>query len=161
METKNKKTALLWQLIKFAFVGGTSFVIDFAITMLVSYICRSMGNSTENAAVIGGVFGFVISLIYNYFMSMHFVFERREDLDRRLEFLIFLILSLVGLGLNALIMYFGVIVCKHVLPEFEARQPALVTAGVKMVATAIVMIYNFISRKLTLEKKKKPLSTTD
>ena len=120
-----------------------------------------MGNSTENAAVIGGVFGFVISLIYNYFMSMHFVFERREDLDRRLEFLIFLILSLVGLGLNALIMYFGVIVCKHVFPEFEARQPALVTAGVKMVATAIVMIYNFISRKLTLEKKKKPLSTTD
>ncbi|MBO4902190.1 MAG: GtrA family protein [Lachnospiraceae bacterium] len=153
METDNKRKKLLAQLIKFAFVGGTSFVIDFVITLLVSALCRSLGSSTENAAAIGGVFGFVISLIYNYFMSMRFVFERREDLDRRMEFLIFTILSLIGLGLNEAILYFGVVLCDRLVPSLVEAHPSLITAFVKMVATGIVMVYNFISRKLTLEKK--------
>ncbi len=153
METENKRKKLFAQIIKFAFVGGTSFVIDFVITMILSFIFREFGASTETAATVASIFGFVISLIYNYFMSMHFVFERRDDMDRRVEFLIFTVLSLIGLGLNALIMYYGVVLTKLWLPEYEANNPGIVTAGVKMVATGIVMVYNFISRKLTLEKK--------
>ena len=153
METENKWKKLTVQLIKFAFVGGTSFVIDFVITMLLSSLFRKFGASTETAATIASIFGFVISLIYNYFMSMHFVFERREDLNRKVEFLIFTVLSLIGLGLNAAIMYFGVVLFRMGFPKYEANNPGIVTAGVKMVATGVVMIYNFISRKLTLEKK--------
>ncbi|MCR5222031.1 MAG: GtrA family protein [Lachnospiraceae bacterium] len=148
---KHKK--LFFQLLKFAFVGGTAFVIDFVITMLVSALCRKLSLSTETAALIGGIFGFTISLIYNYFMSMRFVFERREDMNRRTEFLIFTILSLIGLALNAAILYFGVLAFKGLLPAYSEEHPSYVTAAVKIVATAIVMIYNFISRKLTLEKK--------
>ena len=153
MNLSPKTKKLLAQLIKFAFVGGTAFLIDFVITMLVSAFFRSQHFSTETAATIGGVFGFTISLIYNYFMSMRFVFERREDLSRKTEFVIFTILSLVGLALNAAILYFGVVICKALLPQFSEDQPGIVTAGVKIVATMIVMIYNFISRKMTLEKK--------
>ena len=153
MKLQEKHKKLLGQLIKFAFVGGTAFLIDFLITMLVSALCRKLGSSAEVAAAIGGVFGFTISLIYNYFMSMKFVFERREDLNRKTEFLIFTILSLIGLALNEGILYFGMVFCKSVLPQVYTEYPNYATAGVKIVATGIVMIYNFISRKLTLEKK--------
>lgn len=149
----DKFKKLVVQLLKFGVVGGLSFVIDFVITLIVSAVLRNFEISVETAATIGGFFGFCISLIFNYFMSMKFVFERKDDMDRKKEFLIFTLLSAVGLGLNELILYFGVVICDRTLPDLVANKPTLVTAGVKIIATAIVMVYNFISRKMTLEKK--------
>lgn len=146
---KDKKKKLLEQIIKFALVGGTSFVIDFIITMIVSAVLRKMGLDIAAAATVGSVFGFCISLIYNYIMSMKFVFARKDDMNRGAEFLIFLVLSVIGLGINTLIMNVGVKVVVSLI-DLDAN---LVTAGVKMFATGVVMVYNFISRKLTLEKK--------
>ena len=150
---KEKRQKLIQQILKFAVVGGLSFVIDFVITLIVSTLMRKFGSSVETAAAVGGIFGFCISLVFNYFMSMKFVFERKDDMDRRKEFLIFLILSLIGLGLNELILYFGVKICDNSLPQLVEEYPTIITAGVKIIATGIVMVYNFISRKLTLEKK--------
>lgn len=153
-EEKNGKfKKLIIQLLKFGVVGGLSFVIDFIITLIVSAILRKFGVSVETAATVGGFFGFCISLIFNYIMSMKFVFERKDDMDRKKEFLIFAALSAVGLGLNEVILYYGVVVCNRMLPSLVETKPTLVTAGVKIIATAIVMVYNFISRKMTLEKK--------
>ena len=154
-EQKNeKKKKLMGQIIKFGFVGGTSFVIDYLITLGVSALCRkAIGLDVATAAAVGGLFGFCISLIYNYFMSMKFVFERRDDMDRKKEFLIFTVLSVIGLGLNELILYFGVVVCDKIVPVLVNDHPSLVTTIVKMFATGVVMVYNFISRKMTLEKK--------
>lgn len=148
-----KRKKLIAQILKFAVVGGTSFVIDFLITMIVSFIARKCGMDVAFAATLGGLFGFCISLIYNYILSMKFVFERKDDMDRKKEFLIFAALSAVGLGLNELIIYFGVVICDKTIPNIVEGYPSYVTAGVKMVATGIVMVYNFISRKMTLEKK--------
>lgn len=148
-----KKNNLLAQILKFGVVGGLSFVIDFIITLIVSGVLRKVGVSIENAATIGGLFGFMISLIFNYIMSMKFVFERKEDMDRKKEFIIFALLSAVGLGLNELILYFGVLLCNNQMPMIVDKYPTVVTAGVKIFATAIVMVYNFVSRKMTLEKK--------
>ena len=153
LSKEEKRKKLFGQIIKFGVVGGLSFVIDFVITMIVSAVCRMFGMDVASAATVGGLFGFCISLVFNYFMSMKFVFERREDLNRKTEFLIFTILSLIGLALNEGILYFGMIFCKSVLPQIYTEYPNYATAGVKIVATGIVMIYNFISRKLTLEKK--------
>ena len=156
-ELKNEndgKKKLLAQIIKFGFVGGTAFIIDYLITLGVSALCRSAaGMDVAAAAAAGGLFGFCISLIYNYIMSMKFVFERREDMDRKKEFMIFTVLSIIGLGLNELILYFGVIVCDKVVPAMVADHPSLITTLVKMFATGVVMVYNFISRKMTLEKR--------
>ncbi len=155
-ETENKdegKKKLFTQIIRFGFVGGTSFIIDYLITLGVSVICRKAGMDVPTAAAVGGLFGFVISLIYNYFMSMKFVFERRDDLDRKKEFIIFTVLSVIGLGLNELILYFGVIVCEKAVPAMVEEHPSLITTLVKMFATGVVMVYNFVSRKMTLEKK--------
>lgn len=144
---------LIQQILKFGVVGGLSFLIDFVITLIVSTVFRKAGVSVETSAAVGGLFGFCISLIFNYIMSMKFVFERRDDMDRKKEFIIFAVLSLIGLGINELILYFGVMICNSSIPELVDKYPTYVTAGVKIVATAIVMVYNFVSRKMTLEKK--------
>ena len=150
----DRKKKLIAQVLKFGVVGGLSFLIDFVITMIVSAISRSFGADVATAATIGGLFGFCISLVFNYLMSMRFVFERRDDLDRKKEFAIFTFLSLIGLGINELILYFGVIVFDKAAPSIVDAYPSVVTAVVKMFATGVVMVYNFISRKMTLEKKK-------
>ncbi len=150
---EDKKKKLIAQILKFGFVGGTSFVIDFVITLIVSKLCRMMGMDVAMAATVGSAFGFCISLVYNYIMSMKFVFERRDDMNRGKEFTIFVLLSLVGMGINSAIMYLGVRGFERYLPKIVDGYPSYVTAGVKMFATGIVMVYNFISRKLALEKR--------
>ncbi len=149
----DKRKKLFAQILKFGFVGGTSFVIDFVITLIVSKICRAFGMDVAMAATVGSVFGFCISLVYNYIMSMKFVFERRDDMNRGKEFTIFVLLSLIGMGINSAIMYFGVKGFEAFLPQIVEEYATYVTAVVKMFATGVVMVYNFISRKMTLEKK--------
>ena len=144
---------LLEQIIKFGLVGVLCTLIDFGITMAVSAVLRRAGMNLTNAALAGGLLGFTVSLVVNYFLSMKFVFTRKEGLDRRKEFLIFLVLSLVGCGLNELIIKGSLWVIELRLPALMIQSAALVTAIAKIMATGVVMIYNFVTRKLFLEEK--------
>ena len=75
---------LIDQILKFGVVGIISFIVDFVITMAVSTGLRQgAGMGTSQAALIGAFFGFVVSVIVNYILSMKYVFERRDDLDRK------------------------------------------------------------------------------
>ena len=132
---------------KFGVVGVIAFFIDFGIFKLLS------GVFGVNYLV-ANFFGFTISLIFNYIASMTFVFERKENADRRAEFVIFTVLSIFGLVLNELIIFVcieGIYLKIPYLTANMSRQWAE-TFG-KIVATGIVMVYNFITRKIFLEKK--------
>ena len=74
---------------------------------------------------------------------MRFVFTHRDDLSRRREFAIFVVLSLIGLGLNQLIMWGGT-------TALGERWYVLA----KVAATGIVMLWNFFSRKHWLDAEK-------
>ena len=84
---------------------------------------------------------FSISVIYNYVMSILWVFEVDKEKSGVLNFMIFLVLSLGGLGINQLIMW-GLVDKAGIFYMFS-----------KILATAVVMVYNFITRKIFLEKK--------
>lgn len=145
---------LIEQILKFGVVGVLCFGIDFLITLVVAAICRNLGMETSPAALFGAFWGFTISVIVNYILSMKFVFVRREDMDRRREFVIFVVLSLFGLALNELIIWVCVdVLYPMVASAFAWLTAGLVTAAAKIVATAIVMVYNFITRKIFLEQK--------
>ncbi len=102
----------------------------------------------------GSALGFTISVIVNYILSFKFVFERKEDMNRKAEFVIFIILSIIGLGLNQLIIWicvgpvYGNVAWLQRLLNYN-----LAYTAAKVVATAIVMVYNFVTRKIFLEKK--------
>ena len=145
---------LVEQILKFGVVGVVCFAIDFLITLGISALCRVLGFEHTVSALVGAFWGFTISVIVNYILSMKFVFERREDMDRKKEFVIFVVLSLIGLLINELIIWFCMDVIYAPLVSIMSWLTAgLATAGAKIIATAIVMVYNFITRKLFLEKK--------
>lgn len=147
---------LFAQIMKFGLVGVICFGIDYVIGLSVMKIIVKLGGDPlfELASMAGSALGFTVSVIINYILSFKFVFERKEDLDRRKEFVAFIILSVIGLGLNQLIIW----VCVGpVYGSVEFLQNVLnydlAYTGAKVIATAIVMVYNFVTRKIFLEKK--------
>ncbi len=123
---------LFKQLMKFGVVGVIATGIDFALMIAL----------TEWASwdpVLSAGVSFTVSLLFNYAASMRFVFTRRDDLSRSSELAIFAVLSLVGLAINEALMWLGVNVfsLNYVL--------------VKVFATAVVMLWNFASRKRWLD----------
>ncbi|MBQ8527273.1 MAG: GtrA family protein [Lachnospiraceae bacterium] len=146
---------LMEQIMKFGVVGVVCFFIDFIITMVVSTLLRSQaGMETGTAALVGAFFGFTISVIINYLLSMKYVFVRKEEMDRKKEFIIFTILSLIGLGIHEVIIIVSIdVIYENWLWLKGFISPTLATAGAKIFATGIVMIYNFVTRKKFLEQK--------
>lgn len=143
---------LLQQIIKFGLVGALCFVIDFSVTMGLTVV----GVNHLTAAF----FGFVISVVVNYLLSFKFVFKHKDQLDWRKEFVIFLVLSVIGLGINELLIYLSVDVLYEqiILPDQNSWWNRILTyelavAAGKVFATGVVMVYNFITRKIFLEKK--------
>ena len=78
-------------------------------------------------------------VLQNYWASVKFVFDVNEEKDSRVNFALFVIFSIVGLGLNELILW----VC---IEKF-----ALWNMFGKIIATGVVMVFNFVTRKLFLE----------
>ena len=147
---------LIAQIMKFGVVGAICFGVDYLIGIVVmNFVLRLGGEqSFELASMAGSALGFTVSVIINYILSFKFVFERKEDLDRKAEFVVFLILSVIGLGLNQLIIWicvgpvYGNVAFLQRLLNYN-----LAYTGAKIIATAIVMVYNFVTRKMFLEKK--------
>lgn len=137
---------LISQILKFGVVGGISCVIDFGIyTVLIKLFGVQY--------LIAGFFGFTISLVFNYIASMAFVFERKEDADKRKEFVVFSVLSLIGLGLTELLIWM-VVEGYHAVPAVHfALMDQWIEIFGKLFATGVVMIYNFVTRKIFIEKK--------
>lgn len=137
---------LLAQIFKFIIVGGISFLIDFVVYTM-------MCNGLHIHYIIAGIVGFTVSVVANYILSMRFVFESKEDMRKDKEFIIFVVLSLVGMLLNSVILYVCIDLiysCWDLLQEVISTEVMNVIA--KVIATGIVMVYNFITRKIFLEK---------
>lgn len=147
---------LINQFIKFGLVGFLSFCIDYGLGLVCLNIIMAVASESffEAASVIASAIGFSVSVVVNYILSFKFVFERKENLDRKAEFTIFVALSVVGLILNALIIWVcvGPIYSASTFLQENASYNVVYT-GAKLIATVIVMVYNFITRKIFLEQK--------
>ena len=138
---------LLNQIIKFGIVGLFCFLIDFGIT-------TGFTNLLGIHYLISKFLGFVVSAVVNYLLSIKFVFTQKKEIDKKKEFTVFLILSSFGLLINEIVMYLcidGIYARSGQLQELVSH--ANMVALSSILATGIVMVYNFISRKLFLERK--------
>ncbi len=123
---------LFYQLFKFGIVGVLAFIIDYTILFILTKI---VGINY----LISSALSFIISLIFNYIASIKFVFEVGHKQNFK-DMLLFFILSTIGLAINEVIMFIGV-------DSFNID-----CMIVKIGATVIVMIYNFITRKIFIEQ---------
>ena len=123
---------LFKQMFRFGIVGFTAFLIDAGILYVLTEFI-------DIHYLISSIISFTISLAYNYILSIFWVFDVKKKQTIK-EVLVFAILSIFGLGINQLVMYIGVDLC-HIYYMF-----------CKVLATIIVMVYNFITRKIFIEK---------
>lgn len=124
---------LIAQFMKFGVVGVIAFVIDYGLLILLT---ETLG---EQYLLINATISFTVSVIFNYAASMRYVFTHREGMSRRREFIIFIVLSVIGLLLNNLCLWVG-----DAFLGWDYRI-------VKIIATAIVTMWNFVSRKKFLD----------
>ena len=121
---------LIKQFLKFTIVGGLAFIIDYGVFALLTTIGLHY--------LISQVISFIIALTFNYFASIKWVFNAKEQTVK--EIVIFVGLSVIGLILSEILLYIGIDLLHH---------HELI---VKFIASVIVMVYNFITRKLIIEK---------
>ena len=135
----------LMQILKFGVVGGLAFVVDFGVLTFLKEVFHMN-------TVIASTISFCVSVIFNYVLSIKWVFDVDEDKNKAANFVLFIVFSVMGLGINDLIMWQGEII----LGKVFANIPLLYSKTymiVKIIATAVVMVFNFITRKLFLEKR--------
>ena len=122
---------LINQILKFGVVGVIAFLIDYGLFALLTIL--------HVHYLIAQVISFSVSLAFNYWASIKWVFDAKKQTTK--EVILFVVLSVVGLGINELLLYVGVdLIHIHELI-------------VKLFATAVVMVYNFITRKIFIEKR--------
>lgn len=130
----SSKKKLFVQFVKFGIVGVIAFFIDYGLFLLLDYV---FGVNY----LIASATSFIVSTIFNFVASMRYVFAGKRGQTRTQQFVIFFVLSVVGLGLNQLILW----LCVAFLGWYA-------WVG-KLVATAVVMVFNFITRKVFLEDR--------
>lgn len=123
---------LIAQFMKFGIVGVIAFVIDYGVMIFLTEVFGV-------PYLISTTVSFVVSVIFNYFASMRFVFKRKDDMSRRREFIIFIVLSACGLGINDLLMWLMV---DSLYIDYRLS---------KIVVTVVVAVWNFVTRKIFLE----------
>lgn len=124
---------LIIQLIKFGFVGVIAAAIDVGVLVLFTEVFGA------DVLISSGI-SFCVSVIANYILSMKFVFKSKGQ-SKLKEFTVFVLLSVGGLCINQFIMWLG------------TEKFSFYYLAVKLAAMVIVPIYNFITRKVFLEKK--------
>jgi putative flippase GtrA len=135
---KHKTDRTFVQLGRYALVGAVAFAADFGTLYVLTdflhvYYLRS------------AALAFVLGLTTNYLLSVMWVFPTRTFRNRFFEYGIFGLLGVLGLGLNEILIYS--------LTE-HARWHYLFS---KVVATALVFLWNFGSRKVILFQYAPPL----
>lgn len=134
--------ALYAQIVKFGLTG--------VLCTLIDYVCYALCLRLGIGYMTAGVIGFTVSVTVNYILSMRWVFDPREDLAKETRFVIFLVLSMIGLALHEALLY---VLMEYIWPLAGILSRPAAERVCKIVATGAVMVYNFVTRKKFLEKK--------
>lgn len=123
---------LFKQIIRFSIVGICAFIIDYTLLYtLTEYLNIYYFYSS--------IISFLVSLTFNYVVSIKWVFKVNKKTTIK-DFLVFIILSIIGLFINQIIMY---IMVEKVNVYYMIS---------KLCSTIIVMLWNFVTRKIFIEK---------
>lgn len=114
----------LLKFLKFGTVGLSGVLVDFGIT----YTCKEI---IKIPKYVSNAIGFTVAAIWNYIFNRIWTFQS-HDPEITYEFLRFFSVSLIGLGINTLILW--LLVSKFKMNFYVS----------KLFAIGTVMIWNFI-----------------
>jgi hypothetical protein len=148
------------QFIKFCIVGGTSFFIDTALRMLLMYFVPGTGGqllSDQVGAQLRSVFTFAetprdaffpvaatiaasVAILNSFVWNRMWTFQIRGREERMRQLRRFVLISVMGLGINVLVSTFF----HHILGGPEK----LVTLTSTVIAAVVVAVWNFTGQRL-------------
>ena len=145
METSSKRTG---EVIRFAVSGGVCFGVELAALVLLK---GGLGIDTLIATPIA----FLISVILNYLLCVLWVFRGAENTGNAAK-AGFLLTSVIGLALNELLMYlFRVTLGEETVLLTVAGRTIRMYVLNKCLATLLVMIWNYFTKRAVLYRKAK------
>jgi putative flippase GtrA len=119
------------QFARYLVVGGVAFVIDFGSLYLLTEFA---GLHYLTSAAVAFLFG----LVTNYWLSRAWVFDRRTAQNVTVEFVVFAMIGVIGLGLNEVIIWFA------------GEKLYIHYMIAKAFSAGLVLIWNFGARKFLL-----------
>ena len=145
---KNKK---LGEIVRFVLTGGICFLVEFILLVLL----RDMAGFPT---LLANAIGFTVSVIVNYFLCLLWVFQGASKGGSGRQAAFFLT-SVIGLGLNELIMFLlGIFLGEDgLLFTFAGRNVSMYMLN-KVIATLVVMIWNYYSKRAVLMKTMRPVA---
>jgi len=114
---------MIMKFLKFGCVGLSGVLVDFSIT----WLCKEVLKIQKYVA---NAIGFTIAASSNYFLNRIWTFESHNP-QIGIEYIKFLVISLIGLGINTLILWI-------LVSKFKQRFYLS-----KLFAIAVVTIWNF------------------
>ncbi len=158
-EVKQTKKELLWEIFRFLLVGGTATLIDWAVAYLFqAWLLPPKLIGDALSLFFSTSFGFCVGLIVNWVLSVSFVFRKVKDeasVKTGKSFVTFTIIGVIGLVISIA----GMQVVPF-LPAFSLfGTPAFLGLAwnwwlMKGGMTAIVLVWNYVGRKLFIFKTK-------
>jgi putative flippase GtrA len=88
---------LISKFIKFGVVGFSGMLIDFGTT----YLCKEKLRLNK---YLSNCVGFILAATSNYFLNRIWTFESHKE-EIAVQYLQFMVVSTVGLGINSLVLY--------------------------------------------------------
>jgi putative flippase GtrA len=116
---------LLVKFLKFGLVGATGMVVDFGFT----YLCKEIMRIQKYVA---NAVGFTLAATGNYFLNRWWTFHSQNP-EIGIEYSKFLLISLIGLGINTLVIWF-------LVTRFKSNFYLS-----KLFAIGVVTIWNFFA----------------
>ena len=159
---KQTKKQLFWEIFRFLLVGGTATVADYFVFWLFDGVLFPLlplsGKGWEVIALIlATAAGFGVGLVVDWILSVKFVFRAvrdKEEVESKKSFFIFTVIGLIGLGLTEI----GVVLLVFLFPEISLFGTTALLGTewekwlAKVIMTCIVLVFNYVGRKLLVFK---------
>ncbi|MBI4708784.1 MAG: GtrA family protein [Candidatus Portnoybacteria bacterium] len=147
-----KKIKIVYQFVKYVLVGGLNTLIDFEILNILMW---QSGIYKGEYIILFNAISFVIAITNSYTWNRFWTFkEARESQAQKesvgKEFTQFMIVSLIGLGVNSGLVY---LITTYINPFFDLS-PAIWANLAKAAATALSLLWNFIGYKFIVFDQK-------
>lgn len=127
----------IWmQVFRYLISGGLAFCVDFGVLYLLT-------DWLGIYYLLSSCISFSCGLVVTYLMSILWVFDYRSQESRWKEFLIFVLIGVIGLGLTSFFMW---------LFTTEMGIHYMIS---KIITTVIVTLWNFVAKKYLLFSRRK------
>jgi putative flippase GtrA len=145
----SKAIPVAYQFAKFILVGGLNFLIDMAVlNFFVFYTGLAAGLAQSGFKAVS----FSAAVVNSYFWNKFWTFRRESSKNAGKEFLQFIVVSVVGFGVNLAVNYAAV---NMVAPFAGIQEKTWAQVGA-LVAAVAALFWNFIGYKfIVFEEKNK------